>query len=88
MKKIFYLFAALTLSGCATTVPVTAKFPAVPADLMTTCPDLKEQQATTKLSDVLSTVTENYGKYHECQTKVDSWIEWYKGQKTIFESVK
>lgn len=79
---------ALALTGCATTVPVTAKFPEVPADLMVSCSDLEQQKQTNKLSDILSTVSTNYGKYHECQTKVDSWIEWYKGQKTIFDSVK
>jgi hypothetical protein len=73
--------------GCST-VPVERKFPSVPKELMESCPDLKQTQNTSKLSDVLSVVVENYGQYHECRLKADSWMDWYKTQKQIFESVK
>jgi hypothetical protein len=55
---------------------------------MNVCPDLKQTDQTTKLSDILKVVTENYSQYHECRVRVDSWMEWYKTQKQIFESVK
>jgi hypothetical protein len=55
---------------------------------METCPDLKKAPETTKLSEVLTTVTQNYGQYHECRIKADAWIEWYDAQKKIFDEVK
>ena len=77
------------LSGCLITTPVKRNFPEVPEELKVACPDLKEVDPnTTKLSEVLSTVSTNYGQYQECKVKVDTWIEWYKTQKEIFESVK
>jgi hypothetical protein len=71
------------------TTPVIEKFPEVPAELLVACPDLKlVDPATTKLSQVISVVAENYGQYQECQIKVDTWIEWYNHQKVIFNNVK
>ena len=55
---------------------------------MEACPDLKKTDQTEKLSEVLKVVVDNYGQYHECKIKVDTWAEWYKTQKDIFESVK
>jgi hypothetical protein len=78
----------IVLSGCSTTVPVTVKFPEVPSELMTTCPDLKQTPPTSKLSDVLQVVTDNYSQYYECRVKLDSWIEWYKTQNKLFEEIK
>ena len=77
----------IMLVGCSS-VPVERKFPEVPSELMETCPDLKQTQPTEKLSEVLKVVVDNYGQYHECRLKADTWIEWYKTQKNIFESVK
>jgi hypothetical protein len=89
MKSLLILLSAFLLTGCLTTVPVKHKFPDVPEDLKVACPDLKTvQEDTTKLSDVLKTVTENYSQYKECQIKVDLWIEWYTQQKKIFDEVK
>jgi hypothetical protein len=86
--RIAVLLLPLLLAGCLTT-PVIEKFPEVPADLMVACPDLKlVDPATTKLSQVIGVVAENYGQYQECQIKVDTWIEWYKHQKVIFDNVK
>jgi hypothetical protein len=36
----------------------------------------------------LIVVTNNYTIYHECKIKVETWQQWYKEQKQIFESVK
>lgn len=41
-----------------------------------------------KTAELLGTVTENYGTYHEVTSKLKAWQEWYKEQKQIFESVK
>ena len=79
----------LALSGCATSVPVTAKFP-VPTGkgAMTVCPDLQKLNNNAKLSDVATTVTMNYSTYYECAVKADAWQEWYQIQQRIFEGVE
>jgi hypothetical protein len=81
------LVPILLLSGCLANAPVTVKFPDVPVELMKACPDLKQTEPTPKLSEVLKVVTDNYSQYHECRAQVDLWIEWYKTQKQIFESI-
>ena len=85
--KLLLIVPVLLLTGCLNT-PVQRSFPEVPEELKVACPDLMLLEPTTKLSEVVSVVTKNYGQYQECQIKVDTWIEWYKTQKQIFESVK
>ncbi len=88
MKYLLILTTAVMLSGCLAT-PVKRTFPEAPKELLEICPDLKlVQEGTTQLSEVMKVVTENYGQYHECRIKNDLWIEWYKTQKEIFDSVK
>jgi hypothetical protein len=87
MKKLLPLIMVVLLSGCLAT-PVKRNFPEVPKELMVSCPDLKQTDETTKLSDVIKVVTDNYSQYHECRIVVDAWIEWYTTQKQIFDSVK
>ena len=85
MRAILLVFL---LAGC-TTVPVTVPFPETPASLKQSCPDLQlVPVGTEKLSEVLSTVSKNYGQYHECQILVEAWQQWYKDQKEIYEKVK
>jgi len=84
----YLLIVLLLLSGCSTTVPVTAKFPDAPKFASEACPQLQKLNNDAKLSDVATTVTINYSTYYECAVKNDAWIEWYQIQKTIFESVK
>jgi len=86
MKTLMLIFVMLSLSGCVT--PVKRNFPDVPAMLKEKCPELLDVKNTDKLSDVLLTVTQNYGQYHECSIKLESWIQWYEDQKKIFDSVK
>jgi hypothetical protein len=86
MKKLI-LVAVLLIAGC-TSVPVTVKFPDVPKDMLETCPDLKLVPETTKLSEVLPVVVDNYGQYYSCKDTVDNWIDWYNNQKKIFDSIK
>lgn len=84
--KILILASILMLTGCFSTAPVKRNFPEVPQELMDSCPDLKMTSPTTKLSDTVKVVAQNYSQYHECRAKVDAWNEWYKTQKQIFES--
>lgn len=83
-----FIISILVLMGCSTIVPVTAKFPQSPEKLMQPCAQLEKLENEAKLSDVAKSVTNNYTKYHECSIQNESWIEWYKTQKQIFESVK
>jgi hypothetical protein len=85
--KHLIIVAVLLITGC-TTVPVAIKFPDVPKDMLEACPDLKLIPETTKLSEVLPTVVDNYGQYYTCKDTVDNWIDWYKAQKKIFDSIK
>lgn len=88
MKLVLILATTLALSGCLST-PVKRTFPEVPKELMELCPNLKDvPEGTTKLSDVLRVVTDNYSQYHECQFKNELWKEWYDTQKQNFDSVK
>lgn len=84
MKKLL-LVLALVLSGCTTVPPVYPKWPEVPQELKTVCPALREIEPTTKLSDVVKSVVDNYATYHECRIQLESWIEWYSTQKEIYE---
>jgi hypothetical protein len=86
MKYLLLTLALLT--GCSTTVPVTAKFPEVPARLLVRCPQLEQLKDDAKLSDVAKTVSNNYSTYYECAVKHDAFIEWYGVQKQLFESIK
>ena len=86
--KYLIIALLLCLTGCSTTVPVTAKFPEASNTIQQQCPPLQKLKDDAKLSDVANTVTINYSTYYECAVKVDGWIEWYEAQKQIFESVK
>jgi hypothetical protein len=86
--RLLLILPVLLLTGCLVSTPVKRNFPEVPKELMEACPDLKKTESTEKLSEVLKVVVDNYGQYHECKVKVDTWAEWYKTQKDIFESVK
>lgn len=84
----YLLILAFVLTGCSTTVPVTAKFPAIPERLLVKCPNLEKIKDDTKLSEVAKTVTVNYSTYYDCAVKHDGIVEWYQVQKKIYESVK
>ena len=88
IKRILLILVIMTLVGCSTTVPVTAKFPEPPKYGLEKCPRLLKLNPDAKLSDVAQNVILNYSAYYECDLKNDAWIEWYQVQKNIFESVK
>lgn len=88
MKAILAVIALAALTACTTATPVARKFPDLPPGLKTSCEPLKDVPQTKKLSEVLEVVTDNYALYHECEIKVETWVEWYTKQKEIFDSVK
>ena len=90
MRKLLILIPMiLLLTGCLEDVPVSSKWPATPDELKTACPSLEQiNPDTTKLSEVIGVVSDNYSTYHECQVKVDAWIEWYKAHQQIVEEIK
>ena len=49
---------------------------------------LDEGTSSLKISDILSTVTDNYSTYYQVREQVLGWQQWYREQKKIFESVK
>jgi len=85
---ILLVLLFLMVAGGCSTVPVTVKFPDAPHYMLVSCPDLKLVPDTTKLSEVLPTIVDNYGQYYTCKDTVDNWIEWYTGQKKIFDNIK
>lgn len=85
---VIIMVVIFILAGC-TTVPVVAKFPENPSkSSIEACPNLQKLNDDAKLSDISKTITINYSTYYECAVKVDTWIEWYKIQKNIFENIK
>ena len=84
---IIVVMIVILLTGCATVVPVTARFPAPPGQTyLQACPDLQKLEDQPQLSDVSKTININYSTYYECAVKLDAWIQWYSAQKLIFES--
>jgi hypothetical protein len=88
MKKLLLVCAIFMITGCATVVPVTVKFPDAPVELKTKCGDLNKLNEDAKLSDVAKVVVSNYTLYNQCSSKVDAWLDWYNTQKKIFEEIK
>lgn len=85
----YTIILALLLTGCSTLLPTAPTWPEVPKEITETCPTLQEvPEGTDKLSTVVETVTTNYGTYYECQAKHEAWVQWYKEQKRIYETVK
>lgn len=84
--RLLIIAACLVFAGCTTAVPIKRTFPEAPSILMNKCPDLKQlPEDSTKLSEMLTTVSKNYTTYHECQYLITRWHEWYQIQKNIFE---
>jgi hypothetical protein len=86
--RVISIVLTLFLFGCSTPVPITPNFQEVPAQLLQVCPPLDKINDDDKLSDIAKSITSNYTTYYKCSIKTESWIEWYKKQKSIFESSK
>jgi len=85
--KYLACFLLVLLVGCSS-VPVAPKFPEVPEKILQTCPQLEKLKEEPKLSEVAKNITNNYTTYYECAVKHDAFVEWYRIQKKIYESVK
>jgi len=80
---------ALELAACSTTVPVKRVFPEVPEQLMAPCDALTAiGKPEVTLSELMTTVTKNYTRYHSCAEANSAWQQWYQEQRTIFDSVE
>ena len=77
------LFLSL-LSSCTTT-PLKIPFPNPPQELMESPPELNSlpENKNTKLSDVGTTITENYAMYYDLMMKYKAWQDWAKKQKEL-----
>ena len=49
---------------------------------------IDEGASDVKISELVRTVTENYGLYYQTREQVIGWQMWYSEQKKIFENVK
>ena len=90
MKNILAILLVVLITGCSTTAPIVVKFPDVPETLVQPAGKLTPLDTSKKieLSDIIENANENAGKYYELREKYNAWIEWYREQKKIFESVK
>ena len=85
--RLSLVLSTLLLTACVAT-PVARKFPDVPEELHIGCqPLLLIDESTDKLSDVVKSVTTNYGYYQDCKDKNEAWKTWYDEQRQIFDSV-
>jgi hypothetical protein len=79
----------LSATACSTTVPVKRTFPEVPEQLMAPCEALTAiGKPEVTLSELMTTVTKNYTRYHSCAEAASAWQQWYQEQRTIFNSVE
>lgn len=87
--RMFFVLLTFLLAGC-TTVPVTAKFPGAVPELMKSCGELKriENAENVPITDLIKVIVHNYTLYHQCSEKVESWQEWHRTQKELFEQAK
>jgi len=88
MRLLVLLFLPLFVGCASKPVPVTVKFPDVPATLFESCPELKKLSDDAKLSDIAKSVVENYTLYHECYLKTEAWKQWYTIHKNSFEALR
>lgn len=88
IKKLLTISAIIFVSGCNQTVPVKQQFPNIPQVLMEKCPALSTiDKDQVVFSEFLTTVTENYTKYHSCAAVVEAWQIWYIEQKKISDEI-
>lgn len=85
--KLAVVLIAFLLTACKTIyVPIPPpEFPPVGEKMMYKCPELLLAKDSEKLSELLETVTKNYGTYHTCKAAVEAWHLWYAEQKANHE---
>lgn len=80
----------LLLTGCASQpVPVKRNFPEAPMELMQPAPELKPLPADTRdLSVLIDNANENYTSYRVLREWYEAWQQWYREQRTNWDTVK
>ena len=94
MKIITILLISLGLSGCTMFqhFNLKPKWPdAASEESMKPCEDLKRFEkknadGSVDLIEFQKLIVENYLLHYKCSDKNDSWIDWYRTQKRIYES--
>jgi uncharacterized lipoprotein YmbA len=86
--KYLLIVLVLLLTGCSTTVPVKQKFLLVPEQLLTNCKSLQLMDKDSSIVDATKVVVTNYTEYYQCSILVDTWQQWYREQKLIFEELR
>ena len=86
--KIILVSLVLLLTACQT-VPVKVPFPPAEEVLMKEPKQLKpikfEDRDQIALSELITTVAQNYSICHENAIKYKAWQAWYTYQKDLFE---
>lgn len=84
MKIIIILLLSFLITGCETFGK--PKFPDAEKSLMVECPELSQlPQDPVTISQLMTSVVQNYTAYHQCANKVKGWQEWYEKQKKNYE---
>lgn len=90
MKNYLVLPVVFFMAACTTKVYVPIPppgFPDIGVKMNYKCPELELAKNSEKLSELLSTVANNYGTYHTCRAAVDAWHQWYQEQKANHERI-
>lgn len=85
------LLSILILTGCCTPpIPIKPpEFPPINESMKKQCPELAIAAVDSELlSDLVKTVTQNYGEYHKCKALVDTWQKWYEEQRQNHERLR
>jgi hypothetical protein len=87
--KAILLALTLTITGCATVVPVAQRWPEAPGmQSQQPCGELQPLPPNPTLSQVAQTVNQNYTQYYECVVKLEAWQSWYQQQQIIHKDLK
>ena len=87
--KTVLLALTLTLTGCATVVPVTQRWPEAPGlQSLQPCGELQSLPNNPTLSQVAEVINQNYTQYYQCVVKLEAWQSWYQQQQIIHKDLK
>jgi hypothetical protein len=87
MKYILIVLVSTMLTGCV--LFAKPKFPDAEESLMVSCKELTQlPNDTVTISQLMSSVVNNYTLYHQCALKVAGWQEWYNKQKKNYDDAE
>jgi hypothetical protein len=87
--KAALLALTLTLTGCASVVPVTQRWPEAPGlQSQQPCGELEALPQNPTLSQVAEVINRNYTQYYSCVVKLEAWQEWYLKQQLIHKELR